>query len=101
MATNVRSETLTERQQRLLAFLLDFLLHHHRQPTCREIAAAVGYVGAPGAAQALKSLVRKGHLLADGEGKRWHWKLAHVELRAERVAADWVEKKVTDTWPGV
>lgn len=68
---------LTATQKVLYDYLVGFLVDHHRQPTLREAADAMGWTSPSAVRSTIKVLVKKGHLQQDGR----HWKVANATIR--------------------
>lgn len=83
-------QPLTDRQQQLFDFMLDYVLDHHDQPTCEEMSRALGLASKSGVLCHIEALVRKGWLTPRNERKKYghvRYSFAGVTLTASREAA--------------
>lgn len=75
---------LTDRQAAAFAYLVAFLLEHHRQPTFREMAADNGWKSPHAASVYVDVLMKKGWLepgrQTGADGNIGRWKFAGLEL---------------------
>lgn len=72
-------QPLTPRQSEVYAYLKDFLVEHHRQPTYREIGAGLG-MESTGAICHLRALHRKGWIALEPHKSQVRWRLTGVRL---------------------
>ncbi len=71
--------TLTEAQERVLAFMSEFQEQNNRPPSMREIRDGLGFASVNAVLKHMQALARKGLVTQTGDGRTWALKAREVQ----------------------